>query len=53
MLQCALGVRVGVGTDVNAALGEDRWGVAHTCDPVVYITVGTGIGKMTQEPVAD
>jgi len=32
-------------TDVNAAaIAEARWGAATGCDPVVYITVGTGIG---------
>lgn len=34
-----------VQTDVNgAALGEARWGAGAGCDPLVYITVGTGIG---------
>lgn len=32
-------------TDVNAAaLAEQRWGAGRGCDPVVYITVGTGVG---------
>lgn len=32
-------------TDVNgAALGEARWGAGQGVDPLVYITVGTGIG---------
>ena len=32
-------------TDVNgAALGEARWGAGKGVDPLVYITVGTGIG---------
>lgn len=32
-------------TDVNAAaVGEARWGAALGADPVVYITLGTGIG---------
>lgn len=41
----ALGVPVGWDTDVNgAALGEARWGAGRDADPLVYITVGTGIG---------
>ncbi len=40
-----LGVTVGFDTDVNAAaLAEQRWGAGQGVDPVVYITVGTGIG---------
>jgi fructokinase len=40
-----LGVPVAIDTDVNgAALGELRWGAGVGCDPVVYVTVGTGIG---------
>jgi fructokinase len=40
-----LGVPVAIDTDVNgAALGEMRWGAGVGCDPVVYVTVGTGIG---------
>ncbi|MGA2110634.1 MAG: ROK family protein [Anaerolineales bacterium] len=41
----ALGVPAAVDTDVNAsALAEQRWGAAQGRDPVVYLTVGTGIG---------
>jgi fructokinase len=41
----ALGVRVGLDTDVNgAALAEHRWGAGRGRDPLVYLTVGTGVG---------
>jgi fructokinase len=44
-LHAALNVPVAFDTDVNgAALAEYRWGAAKDCDPVLYITIGTGIG---------
>ena len=44
-LEAAFGVPVGFDTDVNgAALAEARWGAAQGCDPVLYLTIGTGIG---------
>lgn len=40
-----LGVPVVIDTDVNgAALAELSWGAGIGCDPLVYLTVGTGIG---------
>ena len=40
-----LGVPIGWDTDVNGAvLGETRWGAAVGIDPVIYLTIGTGIG---------
>lgn len=45
ILRAALGVPIGFDTDVNgAALGEARWGAGQHADPLVYVTVGTGIG---------
>jgi fructokinase len=44
-LQTALGVPVALDTDVNAAaLAEFMFGAGRGCDPLVYLTVGTGIG---------
>jgi fructokinase len=44
-LWVAMEIPVGFDTDVNgAALAEARWGAAQGCDPVLYITIGTGIG---------
>lgn len=41
----ALGLPVAIDTDVNgAALAEARWGAGREADPLVYVTVGTGIG---------
>jgi fructokinase len=45
ILQAELGVPVAVDTDVNAAaLAEFMYGAGQGCDPLVYLTVGTGIG---------
>jgi len=44
-LRVALGIPVFMDTDVNAAaLAEYLWGGACQYDPLIYITVGTGIG---------
>ncbi len=41
-------IPIGWDTDVNApALAEYLWGCAQGCDPVLYITVGTGLGGGT------
>jgi fructokinase len=44
-LQTALGVPVVLDTDVNAAtMAEATYGAGRNCDPLVYLTIGTGIG---------
>jgi fructokinase len=44
-LKRALGVPIGIDTDVNgAALGEKCHGAGAGKDPLLYVTVGTGIG---------
>jgi fructokinase len=44
-LQSELGVRVVLDTDVNgAALAESVWGAGKGYDPLLYLTIGTGIG---------
>lgn len=44
-LRSALRVPIGWEHDVGAALlGERRWGAAKGLDPVLYLTVGTGVG---------
>lgn len=44
-LRRRLGVPIAFDTDVNGAvLGETRWGAARGLDPVLYLTIGTGIG---------
>jgi fructokinase len=46
MLVEATGIlNVSIDTDVNcAALAESLWGAGRNCDPLVYMTFGTGIG---------
>jgi fructokinase len=44
-LRKSLNLPVAFDTDVNAAAyGEYCWGAARDLDPVVYVTIGTGIG---------
>ncbi len=43
--QSELGVPARVENDANvAALGEARYGAGRDCDPVLYVTVGSGVG---------
>jgi fructokinase len=44
-LQRELDVEFGFDTDVNAAaLGEFTWGAGQGFDPLLYVTIGTGVG---------
>lgn len=44
-LEDTLQVPVALDTDVNAAAGgEARWGAGQGCDPLLYLTIGTGVG---------
>ena len=44
-LKAELGIPVIFDTDVNAAaFGEYRWGAGQHLDPIIYLTIGTGIG---------
>lgn len=44
-LRKAFDLPIGFDLDVNAAaLAEGRWGAGQNCDPLMYITIGTGIG---------
>ncbi len=44
-LERELDIRVVLDTDVNgAALGEFTWGAGKGADPLLYLTIGTGIG---------
>jgi len=44
-LKAELGIPVIFDTDVNAAaFGEYRWGTGQHLDPIIYLTIGTGIG---------
>ncbi len=44
-LRRELGTKIAFDMDVNAAaLGEFIWGAGQNADPVLYVTIGTGIG---------
>ncbi|GAB4487255.1 MAG: ROK family protein [Anaerolineales bacterium] len=44
-LRKAFDIPIGFDLDVNAAaLAEGRWGAGQGCNPLMYITIGTGIG---------
>jgi fructokinase len=44
-LRRALKINIAFDMDVNvAALGEYMWGASKSCDPSLYLTIGTGIG---------
>jgi len=45
VLKAELNIPVIFDTDVNAAaFGEYRWGAGQSLDPIIYLTIGTGIG---------
>jgi glucokinase len=44
-IQAELGIAAVMDNDANAgALGEARYGAAHGCDPMFYMTLSTGVG---------
>lgn len=45
ILKAELNIPVVIDTDVNAAaFGEYWWGAARGLDPIIYLTIGTGVG---------